>query len=70
MSELLFYGMTIMNIKEICDSFKINQSDLSRRFNIPIRTVQDWHAGRRTPPDYIPKMIVEILENEKRLLDH
>ena len=34
---------------------------LARRFNIPYRTVQDWAAGKRTPPPYVLGMIREIL---------
>lgn len=37
---------------------------LARRFDIPYRTVQDWAAGRRTPPDYVLRMIREILAVE------
>ncbi len=34
---------------------------LSKRFDIPYRTVQDWAAGKRTPPVYVLRMIREIL---------
>lgn len=47
-------------IKEICEAYGITQTELSRKYGIPLRTVQDWHGGRRTPPDYVVNMI-EIL---------
>lgn len=53
-----------MGIKEICKEYKISQTKLAQRFDIPLRTVQDWHAGRRTPPEYVVKMILEILEHD------
>lgn len=52
-------------IQTICEAYGLSQTELSRRFNIPIRTVQDWHAGRRTPPDYVVEMIYRLLDLEK-----
>lgn len=48
-------------IQAICEAYGLSQTELSRRFNIPLRTVQDWHAGRRTPPDYVVEMMRTIL---------
>ena len=51
-------------IKEICQTYKISQAALSRRFDIPIRTVEDWHAGRRNPPDYVIRMMIQLLNED------
>ena len=32
---------------------------------IPVRTLEDWEAGRRTPPEYIPRLIEYQLKYEK-----
>jgi DNA-binding transcriptional regulator YiaG len=53
-------------IKQICETYSITQTGLSKRFNIPLRTVQDWYAGRRTPPDYVVGMITSLLEIDMR----
>ena len=53
-------------IAEICERFGLSQTALAKRFGIPLRTVQDWHAGRRTPPGYVVGMIIEILERENQ----
>jgi len=53
-----------VTIKEVCDKYNLRQTDLSRRFDIPLRTVQQWHSGERKPPDYVVAMIVEILNQE------
>lgn len=50
-------------IKELCETHGLSQTELSRRYGIPLRTVQDWHAGRRTPPDYVVNMLSELLGN-------
>ena len=54
-----------MTIKEICEKHGLSQTALAKRFGIPLRTVQDWHAGRRVPPDYVVSMMVEILEKSE-----
>mgnify|MGYP004696938419 CR=1 FL=1 len=32
---------------------------------IPVRTLEDWEAARRTPPEYIPRLIDYQLKYEK-----
>lgn len=54
-----------MTIKEICETYDLSQTAMAKRFGIPLRTVQDWHGGRRTPPDYVVAMMVELLENSE-----
>ena len=49
----------------ICERYGLSQTDLAKNFGIPLRTVQDWHAGRRTPPDYVVGMIDRLLSLEK-----
>ena len=48
-------------IEKLCAEYGLKQTKLARRFGIPLRTVQDWHAGRRTPPDYVVGMLNELL---------
>lgn len=52
-------------IKEICETYHISQTELANRFGIPLRTVQDWHGGRRKPPDYVVRMLVELLQKSE-----
>lgn len=52
-------------IKIICEAYGMSQTALSRRFGIPIRTVQDWYAGRRTPPAYVVNMLSDLLEHDQ-----
>lgn len=37
------------------------------RVGVPLRTIEDWEAGRRTPPDYIQRLVLDrlLLEIEK-----
>lgn len=52
-----------MTIKDICTKYAISQTELSRRYNIPLRSIQNWHAGTRQPPEYLVKMIDTLLSN-------
>ena len=42
-----------------------NTVDLFRSLDIPVRTLEDWEAARRTPPEYIPRLIAYQLKYEE-----
>ena len=48
-------------IRELCEAYGLSQTELSRKYDIPLRTVQDWYAGRRTPPSYVVRMLLALL---------
>lgn len=52
-------------IKELCTEYGLGQTELARRFDIPVRTIQNWHAGVRNPPDYVVSMMDELLRIER-----
>ncbi len=56
---------TAEKIRELRESVGENRSEFSKHTGIPVRTLEDWEAGRRTPPEYIPRMIAYQLELEK-----
>lgn len=58
--------MTEKTIKKLCEAYGISQTALARRFDIPLRTVQDWHAGRRKPPAYVVNMLTDLLEYDRK----
>lgn len=53
-------------LKDLCTEYGLGQSALARRFDIPLRTVQNWYAGVRIPPAYVIRMIDEILRNDEQ----
>ena len=53
--------MTQRTVRDLCEFYGVSQTELARRFEIPLRTVQDWHAERRTPPTYVVNMLEELL---------
>lgn len=52
-------------IKDICTEYGLKQTQLARRFGIPLRSIQNWYNDERVPPDYLVRMIDEILKREK-----
>ena len=54
----------MMSIREILTATGMTQKALGERFDIPLRTVQNWATGQRECPIYIRKMIIEILRLE------
>lgn len=54
-------------IRELRESIKLSRKDFSEHIGIPVRTLEDWEAGRRTPPEYIPRLIAYQLKYEELL---
>ena len=53
------------SIKELRESTGMSRKEFSEHTGIPVRTLEDWEAGRRTPPDYIPRLIAYQLKYEE-----
>lgn len=54
-----------MTVKDILKKYNITQKQLSERFEIPYRSIQNWVGGQRECPSYLIKMMDEILSKEK-----
>ena len=54
-------------IRELRESIGLTRKEFSEHTGIPVRTLEDWEAGRRTPPEYIPRLISYQLKYEELL---
>ena len=54
-----------MNITEMRNYIGVSRAEFSRRYNIPIRTLESWESEVRTPPEYI----LQLLEESVRRTD-
>ena len=54
-------------IKGLRESIGLSRKEFSVHVGIPVRTLEDWEAGRRTPPEYIPRLIAYQLKYEELL---
>ena len=54
-----------MTIREIREGLGISRAEFSRRYNIPIRTLENWEAGERKPPEWVPEFLQRLIVAEK-----
>ena len=45
----------------------MTQKAFAEYFGIPVRTLQDWLAGKRKMPDYLLRLMIYKLEIEKKV---
>lgn len=51
-----------MDIREMRTRLGDTQSEFAARYNIPFRTIQNWEAGVRKPPEYIVTLLVDRIQ--------
>lgn len=56
----------MMDFKAWLQARGLGQSEFARKFNIPLRTVQNWAGEERNPPAYVIEMADKILQYEKQ----
>ena len=56
-----------MKIRTLREETGMTRKEFSDHTGIPVRTLEDWEAGRRTPSEYIPRLIAYQLMYEGRL---
>lgn len=50
-----------LDIKEIIEKSGLNQTQFALKYEIPLRTLQSWIAGARTPPKYVTSLLSKIV---------
>lgn len=55
------YDALHCTLPELLSLFDLSQTDFALRFDIPLRSVQDWCAGRRRTPPYLLPMAAKLL---------
>ena len=44
-------------LQELRACAKMNRKEFAQYFEIPLRTLEDWEAGRRKMPEYLLKLM-------------
>ena len=57
-------------IKELREQTGMNRREFSEYTKIPVRTLEDWEAGKRTPPEYVPRLLNYQLMYDKLRKDN
>ena len=47
----------IKKLKKIRNDLGMNRTEFSHYIGIPLRTLEEWEAGRRQMPDYVLRLI-------------
>lgn len=61
----------VNKLKKIREDLGMNKTEFSRYIGIPLRTLEEWEAGRRQMPDYVLRLIAyytkmqQLLEKKK-----
>ena len=57
----------IGKLKKIREELGMNRTEFSQYMGIPLRTLEEWEAGRRQMPDYVLRLIAYYTKMERIL---
>ena len=58
-----------MNIREARKALGLTMKAFSERYNIPLRTVENWEGGQRTPPPYVSSLLQDKIKNDLLIIE-
>ena len=69
MKEVFFMQIEIQSndenpIKRMRSYLEMTQEQFSDAYGIPVRTLQQWEAGRRNPPDYVVNLLERAVKED------
>lgn len=53
---------TSERVRSIREKTGLNRREFSDKYGIPVRTLEEWEAGRRTPPEYVVRLLSYVVE--------
>lgn len=53
-----------MNTIKIRAILGVSRAEFSRRYGIPIRTLENWDAGIRQPPEWLLKLLERVARED------
>ena len=59
----------INRLKKIREDLGMNRTEFSRYVDIPLRTLEEWEAGRRQMPDYVLRLIAYYTKMQQLLTE-
>ena len=68
MKEVFFMQIEIQSnnnpIKRMRSYLEMTQEQFSDAYGIPVRTLQQWEAGRRNPPEYVVNLLERAVKED------
>ncbi len=56
-------------LKQIREDLGMNRTEFSGYMGIPLRTLEEWEAGRRQMPDYVLRLIAYYAKMQQLLTE-
>ncbi len=56
-------------LKKIREDLGMNRTEFSHYIDIPLRTLEEWEAGRRQMPDYVLRLLAYYIKTERLLAE-
>ena len=56
-----------MRSKEIRALLGVSRAEFSRRYKIPIRTLEDWDAGKREAPEWVWELLERVVKEDAKI---
>lgn len=53
-----------MDIKELRKLTGLSQTAFGEKYDIPMRTIQNWEKGVRIPPSYVIKLLERVVKED------
>ncbi len=60
----------IDTLKGIREMLNMNRTEFSQYMDIPLRTLEEWEAGRRQMPEYVLRLITYYVKVQKLLKEN
>lgn len=51
--------------RQIREMTGLSRVEFSRRYNIPLRTLENWDAGKSEPPAYVLDLLEKVIEPQE-----
>ena len=54
----------MMTVREIRELLGVSRAEFSRRYNIPIRTLENWESGTREAPEWTMEILERVVRED------
>ena len=52
-------------LRSLREQHDLTVYDMAKKFDIPLQTYRQWESGRRNPPDYVVRMMMQVFSYEE-----
>ena len=55
-----------MTVKEMRDMLGLSRAEFSRKYKIPIRSLENWESSTNKPPEYLIELLERAIVEDKK----